>query len=281
MAYIGLVDYDEGGRIQSLDGFLGAVDYDDGTTRNMLGANLSTVKYDDGGRFRTLVGLGQDPSFDMPPDVQIDLPLTPPSTDIPLMYEPPTPSPVFDTVSAPITGGLVDYTPTAAPPPMSAGTLVSTPAAPAAASVAPSVLTSIFNGVRNIFSSAGSTVTPRVPGTVLPTVPATASWFSQPSALGVPNWGLLAGVGVGGLLLMGAMGGGGGGGGSRRRNPRRRKNPMELILMGANPSKERIALARSLRRQSKGTRRLALRSMQTRTTPRRFSYGMEKMFSKG
>ena len=249
MAYLSMVDYDEGGSIRSLDGFLGEVTYDTGTTRNLLGANLSTVKYDDGGRFRTLVGLGQDDS--------IDLPLTPPdSTNVPIMYEPPTPSPVFDTVSASIPGTLIPpsaaptppifYTPTPTVDTVSTpvpGTLVDTsgpaPGAPAVQTPqTASVLTSIFNGVRNIFSSTAHTVTPLAPGTVLPTVPATGSWFSQPSVLGVPNWGLLAGVGVGGILLMSAMGGSGGGG-SRRRNPRRKRNPMELILMGANPHRRR------------------------------------------
>lgn len=239
MAYIGLVEYDEGGTIRSLDGLADAV-YDSGRTRNLIGADLSAVKYDHGGRFRTLVGLGQDPSLDFP----TDLPLAPPSFDVPLSYEPPspiawTPSPIVDTISAPITGTLVD---TSGPvPPSGPAQMVNlAPGPSAAASSAPSVLTSIFSGVRNIFSGVSSTVAPRTAGYTLPlpgqpgyVAPASASWFSQPSALGVPNWGLLAGVGVGGLMLMAAMGGGSS---SRKRNPaRRRRNPAELILMGANP----------------------------------------------
>lgn len=245
MAYLNLVDYDEGGRIQSLDG-LAEVEYDSGATRNLMGKALSAVKYDDGGRFRSLVGLGQDPSLDIP----TDLPLAPSADYMPVMYAPPTPSPTFDVTSAPITGTLVDTTPPATPfvwTPSPTVDTVSTPApgglvdttpppAPPAQSILPSVLTSIFSGVKNVFGSTASTVKPAGSGTVVATVPAT-SWFSQTSPLGVPNWGMLAGVGVGGLLLMAAMRGSSGGGSSRKRNPARRfrKNPAELILMGANP----------------------------------------------
>jgi hypothetical protein len=70
MAYLSAAEYDQGGRIQSLDG-LAAVTYDDGATRNLLGANLGAVKYDDGGRFRTLLGMGQDVVDMAPPDVGI------------------------------------------------------------------------------------------------------------------------------------------------------------------------------------------------------------------
>lgn len=253
MAYIGLADYDPGGRVRTLEG-MGEVTYDTGRTRNLLGAELGAVKYDDGGRFRSLVGLGQD-EFAM--DFPTDLPLAPVSSDVPLMFEPPTPSPTFDTASAPITGTLVDTTQSAAPrfyTPLAIADTVSTPVAgklvdTTPAAVAPpvqtaSVLTSIFNGVRNIFSSTASTVKPATPGTVVGTVaPAGsvgASWFSQSSVVsGLPNWGLLAGLGVGGILLMSAMRSSGGGG-SRKKNPRRR-NGAELILMGANPSRRRWA----------------------------------------
>jgi hypothetical protein len=245
--YIGTVEYDEGGRIQSLDG-LAKVIYDSGRTRNLLGAELSGLKYDDGGRFRSLVGLGQD-TIDFP----TDLPLTPPSTDIPLMYEPPTPSPIVDTTSLDVSGGLVPptapparpifYTPLPTVDTVSApitGTLVhTTPQAVPPAVQIPSVLTSIFSGIKNVFSSAGSTVRPSTAGTMVSTVPATASWFSQQSiASGLPNWGLLAGVGLAGVLLMISLKGSGGGS-SRRRNPGRRRNPAELILMGANPGRRR------------------------------------------
>jgi hypothetical protein len=241
LAYLNLVEYDEGGRIQSLDGFasltasgLAAVSYDSGRTRNLLGAELGAVKYDDGGRFRTLVGfsgLGQDPSVDMlPPDVGLD-PSIPAS--FPISYEPPSPapsmlpfipSPVVDTTATDITANLT--APTAAS--SGGGTGVS-------------ALTSIFSGVKNIFSSVASTVVPKTAGTAIPlpgqpgyVAPVGTSWFSQPSALGVPNWGLLAGAGVATIALAAAMRGGGGG--SSRRNPaRRRRNPAELILMGANP----------------------------------------------
>jgi len=261
MAYIGTVEYDEGGRIQSLDG-LDAVMYDSGRTRNLLGVDLGAVKYDDGGRFRTLVGLGQDAI-----DIPTDLPLTPPSSDISLMYEPPTPSPIVEKVSTDITGGLVPpsappvrpifYTPlptvdtvstpitgaltppaAAAPPPSSAGTLVSV-AAPAA-----SALTSIFNSIKSVFSGTTTAAKPIVAGTatrtgVTPTGPVGASWFSQQSiAAGLPNWGVLAGAGVLGLVAISMMGSGGG---RRRRNPSRWRNPAELILMGANPSRRRRA----------------------------------------
>lgn len=240
MAYIGLVDYDEGGRIQSLDG---EVMYDNGASRNLLGKVLSAVKYDDGGRFRTLVGLGQDPSLDMP----VDLPLAPVASDIPLNFAPPTPSPTFDTVSAPITGTLVDTTPPPTPfiytpspvvntvSTQAPGTLVDTTppaAAPPTQSLVPSVLTSIFSGVKNIFGSTSAAVRPA--GTVA--APAT-SWFSQGTVVsGLPNWGFLALAAGGGLLLV--MGLSGGGGSRRRRNPSRR-NPAELILMGANPRRRR------------------------------------------
>jgi len=242
------VDYDEGGRVRSLDG-LAEVVYDSGATRNLLGKVLSAVKYDDGGRFRTLVGMG-DFSADF-----TDLPLAPVSTDVPLDFMPPTPSPTFDTVSAPITGTLIDTTPPATPfvwtpSPVvdtvstpSAGTLVdTTPAAVAPPVQIASVLTSIFGGIRSIFGSTGAAVEPAGTGTIVGTVPAT-SWFSQPSALGLPNWGMLAIAGVGGLALTMSLGrsSGGSGGGSRRRNPagRIRRNPAELILMGANPYRGR------------------------------------------
>jgi hypothetical protein len=240
MAYIGLVDYDEGGRIQSLDG---AVTYDNGATRNLLGKVLSAVKYDDGGRFRTLVGLGQDPSLDM-----TDLPLAPSSTDIPLNYAPLTPSPTFDTISVPVTGTLVDTTPPATPfiytpsptvdtvATQAAGTLVdTTPAAvaPAVQSIVPSVLTSIFSGVKSIFGSTSSTVKPAGTGTIVGTVPAT-SWFSQDTVVsGLPNWAVLAGAGLAAVVVLASVGGSGGS--RRRRNPSSRRNPAELILMGANP----------------------------------------------
>ena len=219
-------------------------------------------------------GLGQDLPPDMPPpDVGIDTSIV---TPFPISYTPPNiapsflpyiPSPVVDTQSAPITGTLVDTTPAATVP-------------------ASSVLTSIFSGIQNVLSSTSALVKPKTAGTAvaLPGQPgyvapaATASWFSQPSVLGVPNWGMLAGLGVLGIGLFAAMRSGSG---SSYSEPRRRRNPAELILMGANPSAERIAFARSLKRQSKRTRKLALRSVQTKTTPRRFAYGMERYFSKG
>lgn len=237
MAYLNLVEYDEGGTIRSLDG-LAAAEYDSGRTRNLIGADLSAVKYDHGGRFRTLVGLGQD-DFSIP----TDLPLAPVSSDVPLSYEPPTPiawtpSPTVDTISAPITGTLVD---TSGPvPPSGPAQMVNLAPGPSAGgSAAPGVLTALFSGIRNIFSSTAHTVTPVTPGTHLPTVPATGSWFSQQSVAGLPNWGLLTGVGVVGLLLLKATGGLDSG--PRRRNPARRsrRNPAELILMGANPSRRR------------------------------------------
>lgn len=234
MAYVGAVEYDDGGRIRSLDG-LAAVMYDNGRIRNLLGAELGAVKYDDGGRFRTLVGMGQDLPPDMPPpDVGIDQSIAVPA--FPIDYTPPSiaptfipyvPSPVVDLTSAPITGSLTPPpTPT---PPASAGTLVSVVGASAGA------LTSIFSGIKNVFSGTTTSTKPVVAGTVAPTGVVGTSWFSQPSALGVPNWGMLAGVGIAGVLLMAAMRSGGSAS-PRRRNPgRRRKNPAELILMGANP----------------------------------------------
>lgn len=262
MAYLNLVEYDEGGRIRSLEG-LAAVTYDDGAKRNLLGANLGAVKYDDGGRFRTLVGLGQD-TFDIP----TDLPLAPPSSFVPIDYMPPTPSPVVDTISAPINQELIPPTEPPVPPtfyqplvsvdtqsapitgnlvgppapaaPTSAGTLVSV-VAPVAGG-----LTSIFNGIKNIFSGKSAQVTPAMPGTAVQTgAPSVgASWFSQGTMVaGLPNWGVLAGVVlIGTVLVVSLKGGSGGGGGSRRRNPshRRRRNPAELLLMGANPSRRRL-----------------------------------------
>jgi hypothetical protein len=255
MAYLSLVEYDAGGTIRSLDG-LAAVTYDDGAKRNLVGAHLGAVKYDDGGRFRTLIGLGQDPALDIP----TDLPLTPPSSFVPIEYAPPTPAPFVDTISAPnnqelipptltpvpptfyqplvtvdtqstpVTGSLVG--PTAPAGPTSAGTLVSV-AAPAA-----NALTSIFSGIKNIFSGGSTQVKPITAGTLAP-APVAASWFSQPSAIvsGLPNWAMLGGIAVIGTVLVISLKGSGGGGGSRRRNPgRRRRNPAELLLMGANPS---------------------------------------------
>jgi hypothetical protein len=226
MAYIGAVEYDAGGRIRSLDG-LAAVMYDDGAKRNLLGWNLGAVKYDDGGRFRTLVGLGQDATDIVPPDVGVDTSLT---SAFPISYTPPSPAPSFipfvpsptvDTQSAPITGTLLDTTPPAAPPPTT------------------NLLTSIFSGVQSVISAAAPLAAPATAGKTVATAapaaaPATASWLTQASVPGLPNWGLLAGVGVVGVLFMLAMSGGGS---RRRRNPgrRRHRNPAELILMGANP----------------------------------------------
>ena len=221
MAYIGLVEYDQGGRVQSLDG-LAAVSYDNGRTRNLLGANLGAVKYDDGGRFRTLVGLGQDGTdvTDMlPPDVGVDTSIP---TAFPISYSPPSiapsalpyiPSPVVDTTSTPTAGTLVDTTPAAV--------------APAVQSIVPGVLTSIFSGVKSVFSSTAATVKPA--GNVA--APVATSWFSQGTVVsGLPNWAVLAGAGVAVVVVMASLGGGS----RRRRNPSR-KNPAELILMGANP----------------------------------------------
>lgn len=229
MAYLAAVTYDEGGRIRTL----GAVTYDEGgRTRNLLGA----VKYDDGGRFRSLVGMGQDVPVDMPPpdvgpsaavpDV-FPIPYTPPSIAPTLV--PYIPSPVVDTTSTDVTGTIAPPPSPSTPPPASAGTLVSV-AAPAAGA-----LTSILNSVKNIFSGTSGGTTPVVAGKVTPTgtvpAPASASWLTQQTMVsGLPNWGLLAGVGVFGIVILASMGG-------RRRNPgrRRRRNPAELILMGANP----------------------------------------------
>ena len=270
MAYIGAVTYDDGGRIRSLDG-LAAVTYDSGRTRNLLGAELGAVKYDDGGRFRTLVGMGQDLPPDMPPpDVGIDESIG--AQAFPISYTPPSiapsfvpfiPSPVVDLTSAPITGTLA---PPPAPP-ASAGTLVSV--LPPVASA----LTSILNSVRNVFSGSPTAVKPVVAGTVAPAGTVGASWFSQGTMVsGLPNWGVLAGVGIAGVVLVAAMRGGGHSASPRRRNPAKqfehrraqtrkdlarfirqhpkasrreiiskfpgyRRNPAELILMGANPSR--------------------------------------------
>lgn len=242
MAYIGTVEYDESGSIRTLEG-LGEVSYDNGARRNLSGAPLGAVKYDDGGRFRTLFGMGQA-------DVPTDLPLPALTPDIiPLEWSTPTPNPIFDTQSAPITGTLVDtsppisspgviiptFTPTteSAPitgnltPPSSAGTLVST------ASPTVGVLDSLFNSVKNIFSSVTGTATPVLPATGAAAAAPSTSWFSGSTSvagLSIPNWGVLAVGGVAALALLGGSGGGG-----RRRNPRRKRNGMELVLMGANP----------------------------------------------
>lgn len=263
MAYIGLVSYDDGGRVQSLDG-LGAL-YDSGRTRNLLGADLGAVSYDDGGRFRTLVGLGQEDFT--------DLPLTPPSDFVPIDYFPPTPSPIFDTTPAEITGSLVPpsgpsmpstwLTPTLNLNTQSApitGSLTPPSAAAAPSILAPtaSALTSIFSGIRNIFSSSGATVAPGSAGKVIGTTAAPgtvgASWFSQQSMVtGLPNWGVLAGVGVAGVLIMTAMGGSGS---RRRRNPvGRRRNGMELVLMGANPAFHKLPHWQKRKKRERAIRR--------------------------
>jgi hypothetical protein len=232
MAYVGAVTYDEGGRIRTL----GAVTYDDGgRTHNLLGA----VKYDDGGRFRSLVGLGQDslPPDMPPPDVGPSAAIP---ASFPIEYTPPSiaptfvpfiPSPVVGVTPTDVTGTIAPPPSPAAPPPASAGTLVSV-ATPAAGA-----LTSILNSVKNIFSGTSGGTTPVVAGQLTPTgtvpTPASASWLTQQTMVsGLPNWGLLAGVGVFGVVLLAGLGG-------RRRNPgrRRRRNPAELILMGANPSR--------------------------------------------
>jgi hypothetical protein len=261
------VFYDQGGTVRALEG----VTYDDGRRRNLSGPGLSAVKYDDGGRFRTLIGgdglgaLGDcnvDPdtgeltgdcgtSSVIPIDYVTQQPIAPPSFYVP--------SPVVDTTSAPITGNLMSP-------------------APVPASSLSSDLLTIFQGVTNTVKTAiGASTGQITPGTVVSTTPTTAAsaWFGQSSMVsGLPNWGVLAGGGVL-LLLLARMSTGGGGGGSRRR-----RNPAELILMGANPRQERTELARSLKKQSKRTRRLALRSLQTKSSPHKFSYGMERIFSK-
>lgn len=248
MAYIGTVDYDDSGTIRTLDG-MGAVTYDNGARRNLSGQPLGAVKYDDGGRFRSLVGMGQ---ADVP---TMDLPLAPPQDVIPLSWNPPDPAgigPVVDTTSISVPGTLVDtsppfittglapaynpdttsipvpgdLTPPAAVAPSSAGTLVS--------AVAPTagVLTSILNAFKGVTGPTTTTA-------IKPTTPtAGTSWFTQSSVMaGLPNWGLLAGVSVAGIVAMKLMGGSSSGS-PRRKNPIRR-NPMELVLMGANPRRRR------------------------------------------
>jgi hypothetical protein len=253
MAYLAAVTYDDGGRVQSLDGM--DAFYDNGRTRNLLGAHLAAVSYDDGGRFRSLYGLG-DASTDLM-DVT-DLPLAPPSSFMPIENLAPSiapPSPIVDTTPTEITGSLVApggpsampifYQPLVNVDTQSAanpGALTPPPAAAAASAqpvqilnAASSALTSIFSGIRNVFSSTGATVRPASAGTIVGTVsPAGtvgSSWFSQPSALGVPNWGMLVGIGVGGIVLISMLGKSSSTAGARRRNG------MELILMGANPSR--------------------------------------------
>ncbi len=254
MAYIGTVEYDDSGTIRTLEG-MGVVTYDDGRLRNLSGQPLGAVKYDDGGRFRTLVGLGQD-------DIPIDLPLAPPQDVIPIDWQAPNPSglnPVVDTTSITVPGTLVDTTPSVnipafgiaptynpdttsipvpgqlTPPaalPSSAGTLVS--------AVAP--VTGLLTSILNAFKGNSANPATTVPGAVHPGMPTTgSSWFTQSSSMvpGIANWELIAGVGVLGLVIV-SYASGGGGGSSRKRNPHRR-NPMELVLMGANPRRRRRA----------------------------------------
>lgn len=239
MAYIRTVEYDEGGRIQTL---IGAVHYDNGAVRNLSDAGLSAVKYDDGGRFRTLLGLGDDSvdMTDLPLDANADL--IPLSEDSGSIY-PYTPSPIVDTTSADITGQL--FPPLSMPspivssmalPPASSPPVVST-GAPSAASAAAnqpiSVLDSILNGVKSIFTTAKGTTAPASAGinpTIAPVAPAGAAasaWLSE--------YGLPIGLGLVGVLVVTAGLKASSGGGKRKRNPSRR-NPAELILMGANPS---------------------------------------------
>lgn len=272
MAYIGMVSYDEGGRVQTLQGTMDAF-YDSGRTRNLLGANLEAVSYDNGGRFRSLYGLnlGQDDGLE-------DLPLTSPSSFIPIENMAPSiapPSPVVDTTPTEITGSLVPPSgPTSMPvfyQPLVNVDAQSTPVTgnltppPASAALpAPQVqtlnvasaLTSIFAGVKNIFSSTGATVKPVTAGTVVGTVPPT-SWLSQGTMVtGLPNWGVLAGITIGGIVFISLMGKSSGGTG-RKRNPRRRRNGMELVLMGANPriSYRRTGLERELAKLSRSAQK--------------------------
>jgi hypothetical protein len=138
----------------------------------------------------------------------------------PIFY---APTPTVDTVPTPIKGTLVDTTQVPVPP------SVQSPTA--------GVLTSIFSGIKNIFSSTASTVRPPTAGLVVPTGPVASSWFSQQGVIsGVPNWGVLVGLGVVGFVLIGALRASGGG---YEPYHHRRRNPAELILMGANPSRRR------------------------------------------
>jgi len=272
MAYIGLVDYDDGGRVQSLDGFLGAF-YDSGRTRNLLGANLEAVSYDNGGRFRSLYGMGELG------DDLTDLPLTPPSDFVPIENMAPSlapPSPVVDTTPTEITGSLVPPSgPTSMPIFYQPLVNVDAQSAPVTGNLTPppapaalpaptvqtlnvaSALTSVFAGIKNIFSSTGATVAPRSAGTIVGTVqPASTSWLSQGTMVGgLPNWGVLAGITIGGIVFVSLMGKSSGGGSTRKRNPRRRRNGMELVLMGANPriTYRRTAMEQELAKLSRKT----------------------------
>lgn len=208
-------------------GGLAAVLYDDGAVSHLAG-----VKYDDGGRLRVL--LGQDSTDMLPPDVGVDPNLT---SAFPISYSGPSiaptllpyiPSPTVDTVNTEPTGALIP--PAAAPAPITG-----------------SILTDILNAAKTIVPLAAGVSTGASAGVAIPPgyvrtasgqlVPATGtvgtSWFSQASIIsGLPNWGVLAIGGVGVAVLLGVLGASSSGGSSGRR-----RNPAELILMGANPSR--------------------------------------------
>lgn len=192
---------------------LAAVWYDSGAESHLTG-----VAYDDGGRVRVL--LGQDDGSDLPPDVGLDpnVPLGPMPIDLspvsPTPMLPFIPSPVVDTVATSVTGDL-------------------TPPAQQAAPISGNILTDILNAAKTIVplaagASSGQLV-PKTAGTVVTTGPG-ASTANLTSSLtsALPTIAIVAGVGLVALLFLG------GGSGSRRR-----RNPAELILMGANPSRRR------------------------------------------
>lgn len=223
MAYIGMEAFEVGSRIVNL----GDVTYDSGSARNLLGA----VKYDDGGRLRALLG---DDYTDFPTDLPLPMPADPYQA-MPIEYAPPTPSPIVTTQDAPITGGLIPP----APIPQTAGTVIPTNSpVPAVASVTnafANLIKSIFGSTSAAPATAGTSVLTPAGQTMAAQGQLTASWWNEATILsGTPNWEVVLGGGVLGLGLMAALSGGGG---RRRRNPSRR-NPMELILMGANPGKK-------------------------------------------
>jgi hypothetical protein len=265
MAYLSTVEYDTGGRIRTLEG---EVRFDDGgRVRTLLGhgddgpphlgqdevlpltssdtwtplvtlpAPASTLPspnfpdnwYQPTGPVSLDTFGSLTPPPPLPPGTVVDLPATPPAP-----FHPDLP---FGTASAPITGTL---TPPVRP----------APAAPSTVNVseASGVIASVGNLFKSIFggSTAQASSQHLVPtsGTVTPAGQVLAatgqlragSWFTDPAQEmigGVPNW-----VSAGGAVLIAAALFSGGRE-STRYSVRRRRNPAELILMGANPSRRR------------------------------------------
>lgn len=184
-------------------------------------ARLSGVAYDDGGRLRTLMGLGQDPTDSLPPDVGLDPTLTNP---LPIDLQPVSPTPMLPFIPSPV----VDTTSISVP----SGGLI--PPSQQAAPITGSILTDLLNAAKTIvpLATGASTgqATPQSAGTIVTTGPgASTAGLTSTLMQDAPTIGMYAAIALAGLLFIRSFTSGGGGG------SRKRKNPAELILMGANP----------------------------------------------